>query len=120
MPSPDHNGQTPITAEEVSHWLTTIQQKGKELDALAAASSQTSMCSPTMLEMTTLLHQGFEETRVISETLHAQSTMVREDAMELQRYTTQILAQCHKTMEQLEKYLPPAASERNTASPSCP
>jgi hypothetical protein len=46
--------------------------------------------------------------------------MVREDAMELQRYTTQILAQCHKTMEQLEKYLPPAASERNTASPSCP
>jgi hypothetical protein len=96
------------------------QQKGTELEALALMASQASEFYTTVLQMTTLLHQGFEETRVMSESLREQGVVVRDDARALRQYTAQILAQCSEKMEQLEKYLPLGSGQRSHASGRLP
>jgi hypothetical protein len=68
-----------------------------------------------LLEITALLHQGCEETRVISAVLHEGSAGHRPEGKTLQRAATQMLAPWHTTMDQLARALPAPEGQSDAA-----
>ena len=116
MSALSHDPQQSITPERVQAWLSVAKKKRLELHLLAAEPSNSRQRYEAFMNMSDLLQEAFEEVRVISASLREGSQVVREQAVDLRGYATQLLDQCAKSMEQMSQFVPRPEEVQKTDS----
>jgi hypothetical protein len=97
-----------FTVQEVDAWLLAAQERRAHLHLQAAHPWHHAQRQEAFKEMSRLLQEAFEEVRVVSEALRECSQGTRSTSAALQAHSTQLIAQCAKTMARTAQFASPS------------
>ena len=111
MSTPFHDPPKSCTAQDVNEWLLATQQKHAALHSKATGLWQSDQHLAAFAEMSALLHEAFEEVRVISGQLRMESEAVRAKATDLQTHSARLIARGRQVAGQMSWFAAPPAEE---------
>lgn len=114
--SSSHNGsQKLVTSQELDAWLLAAQEQRAALHITAAGPSHRDQLQEAFAAMSALLQQAFEQVRVVSDALRAESHAGRGKTIALHEHYAQLLERSTAAMERLAQLIPYILAESHEA-----
>ena len=106
MSSSPNGPQKLVTSQALDAWLLAAQEQRAALHLTAAGPSQSDHRQEAFAAMSALLQQAFEQVRVVSDALRAESPAVRGKTIPLHEHYAQLLEHSTAAMERLGRLIP--------------